>query len=169
MSTSDPAHPRHLRAKCHFDKKQDMTRSCRPWPAAQRQVWVGRGPGWWSSYSLVWREKCQRRYFHPVSQIIRLWLVFKYKKHRQSTQTWDKRSSGSCLCRWGGNCRDIARTWNIIVSIFGPVINHHSQEILLSARRRIPDRRCLVARVALHHMLVFLARDVDHCLRSHCL
>ena len=48
-------------------------------------------------------------------------------------------------------------------------INDHSQEILLSARRRIPDRRCLVARVALHHMLVFLARDVDHCLRSHCL
>ena len=55
------------------------------------------------------------------------------------------------------------------VNIWTSHLNHHSQEILLSARRRIPDRRCLVARVALHHMLVFLARDVDHCLWSHCL
>jgi len=35
---------------------------------------------------------------------------------------------------------------------------------ILSARRRISDRGCLIARVALHHVLVLLPRDVDHCL-----
>jgi len=35
---------------------------------------------------------------------------------------------------------------------------------ILSARRGISDGRGLIARVALHHMLVLLPRDVNHCL-----
>ena len=37
-------------------------------------------------------------------------------------------------------------------------------EILLSARWSISYWCCLVAGVTLDHVLVFLARDVDHCL-----
>ena len=150
-------------------KKQDMTRRL----TCGTETGVG-GEGARLMILLQFgleREMSKKIFSSCVSDYPALTCIQIQQKHRQSTQTWDKRSSGSCLCRWGGNCRDIARTWNIIiVSIFGPVITIIIfKKSLLSARRRIPDRRCLVARVALHHMLVFLARDVDHCLRSHCL
>jgi len=74
-------------------------------------------------------------------------------------------------CGWGGRQVDDPLTvWSGTSDPLGAAFADEEAiagtSHVLSARRRIPDRRCLVARVALHHMLVFLARDVDHCLAN---
>ena len=94
------------------------------------------------------REMSKKIFSSCVSDYPALTCIQIQQKHRQSTQTWDKRSSGSCLCRWGGSCRDIARTWIIIVSIFGPVISI----IILKKSYFLPGGAFLIGVASLHEL-----------------